>query len=66
VYCRTAKRQLAELGVPYEEVDIEEHPEAGEIIEKQTGGFRVVPTFDIDGQLYVNPDRAALEQAVRA
>ncbi|HLH26368.1 MAG TPA: glutaredoxin family protein [Chloroflexota bacterium] len=65
MYCRTAKRQLAELGVPFEEVDVEEHPEAGAIIEQHTGGFRTVPTFDIDGKIYVNPNRAELEQAVR-
>jgi mycoredoxin len=53
------------MGVPFEEVDVEEHPEAGEIIERHTGGFRTVPTFDIDGTLYVNPNRAELEAAVR-
>ncbi|HZR97408.1 MAG TPA: glutaredoxin family protein [Chloroflexota bacterium] len=53
------------MGVPYEEVDIEQHPEAGDVIERHTGGFRTVPTFDIDGKLYVNPNRAELEQAVR-
>jgi mycoredoxin len=56
---------LAELGVPFEEVDVEQHPEAGELIEQHTGGYRTVPTFNIDGQLYVNPNRAELEAAVR-
>jgi glutaredoxin len=65
VYCRTAKRQLAELGVPYEEVDIEEHPEEGAKLEQYTGGYRTVPTFDVDGQILVNPNRAELERAVR-
>ena len=53
------------MGVPYEEVDVEAHPEAGAIIEQHTGGYRTVPTFDVDGKLYVNPNRAELEQAVR-
>jgi mycoredoxin len=61
-----AKRQLAELGVPYAEVDIEEHPEMGEQLEKWTGGYRTVPTFDVDGQILVNPSRAELERAVQA
>jgi glutaredoxin len=60
-----AKRQLADMGVPYEEVDIEEHPEEGLKIERHTGGYRTVPTFEIDGQLYVNPNRGELERAVR-
>ena len=66
MYCRTAKRQLAELGVPYEEVDIEEAPDAGAQLEQWTGGYRTVPTFNIDGQILVNPSRAELERAVRA
>jgi mycoredoxin len=65
VYCRTAKRQLAELGIPYEEVDIEEHPDAATKLEQWTGGYRTVPTFDVDGQILVNPNRAELERAVR-
>ena len=52
------------MGVAYEEVDIEEHPEAGVKIEQHTGGYRTVPTFEIDGQLYVNPNRAELERVV--
>jgi glutaredoxin len=56
---------LAELGVDYTEVDIEEHPEMGARLEQWTGGFRTVPTFDVDGQILVNPNRSALEQAVR-
>ena len=57
---------MAELGVPYEEVDIEEAPDAGAQLEQWTGGYRTVPTFNIDGQILVNPSRAELERAVRA
>jgi mycoredoxin len=64
-YCRVAKRQLAELGVPYEEVDIEQVPDAGARLEQWSGGYRTVPTFDIDGEILVNPSRAELERAVR-
>ncbi len=52
------------MGVPYEEVDVEEHPEAGAIIERHTGGYRTVPTLDVDGQILVNPSRAELERAL--
>lgn len=53
------------MGVPVEEIDIEEHPEYGEIIEQASGGFRTVPTFDIEGKIMVNPSRAELAAAVQ-
>ena len=51
--------------MPYEEVDIEQVPDAGAKLEQYTGGYRTVPTFDVDGQILVNPNRAELERAVR-
>ena len=65
-YCRVAKQHLKELGVAYEEVNIEERPEIATQLEQWTGGFRTVPTFNIDGQILVNPNRAELERAVKA
>jgi glutaredoxin len=65
-YCRVAKRHLDEWKVPYEEVNIEEVPELGARLEQWTGGYRTVPTFDIDGQILVNPNRTELERAVKA
>ncbi len=66
-YCRRLKRQMEEVGIPYEEVDIEQHPELGARIEAVTGGFRTVPTVEIAGRLLVNPSlnevRGALQQA---
>ena len=64
-HCRAAKRQLAALGVPYEEVDIEQVPEAGAQLEQWSGGFRTVPTFDVDGRILVNPTREELARVVR-
>jgi mycoredoxin len=48
--CRLAKRFLDELGIAYEEVNIDEYPEAVEIVLKATGGKRQVPTLEIDGR----------------
>jgi glutaredoxin len=64
-FCRIAKRHLADLNVAYEEVNIEEVPEMGPKLEEWTGGYRTVPTFDIDGKILVNPSRAELEAATR-
>ncbi len=62
--CRAAKRYLAQRGVAYEEVNIEETPGAAERVEEWSGGYRTVPTFDIDGQIVVDFNRAALDQAL--
>ena len=56
-FCKGTKRYLDSKGVTYEEIDIEQHPEYGEKIEQETGGFRTVPTLEIGGKLYVNPSR---------
>lgn len=63
-HCRRLKRQLDEAGIDYAEIDIDQEPELAARIEAITGGFRVVPTLEIDGSLLVNPSigevRAAL------
>ena len=48
-FCKGTKRYLDSKGVAYEEIDIEVHPEYGEKIEQETGGFRTVPTLEING-----------------
>jgi mycoredoxin len=65
-YCVGTKRYLQSKNVPFEEIDIEQHPEYGEKIEQATGGFRTVPTVEIDGKLMVNPSKRELDEALRA
>jgi thioredoxin reductase (NADPH) len=65
-YCREAKRYLEERGLPYEEIDIERTPGAAERVERWSGGYRTVPTFDAAGRIIVGPDLAALEEALRS
>lgn len=60
-YCKGTKRYLDSKGVAYEEIDIEQFPEYGERIEKETG-FRTVPTLEIEGKLYVNPSRKEMDE----
>jgi len=62
--CRAAKRYLAQRGVAYEEINIEETPGAAERVEEWSGGYRTVPTFDIDGAVVVDFNRAALDRAL--
>ena len=48
--CRLAKEFLAERNIPYEEINIDDIPDAVEVVLKATGGKRQVPTLDIDGR----------------
>src|SRR5512135_3507730 len=54
--CKLAKRFLTERGIPYEEIDIDRHPEAAEIVMRLNDGMRKVPTLDVEGTI-VSGDR---------
>ena len=43
--CRVAKMALDKKGIPYQEINIEEHPEAAEYVMSINGGKRSVPTL---------------------
>ena len=64
--CVHTKRYLSSKDIPFEEIDIEEHPEHGDRIEEVTGGYRTVPTLEIDGKLMVNPSRREIDSALAA
>jgi len=63
--CRAAKRFLEEAGVAYEGVNIEEHPEAVDLILEKNNGKHKVPTFEVDGRWFAvspfDPERLARE-----
>lgn len=63
-YCRRLKRQLEEHGVAYREVDVDVHTDHGERIVAHTGGYRTVPTVEVDGQMLVNPSLPEVLSAV--
>ena len=55
-YCKRLKRQLNDLGITFEEVNIEEVPDAAALIEKINNGNQVVPTLVFsDGTSMTNP-----------
>lgn len=64
--CRVAKRLLRELGVEYHEIDIEQNPEAADIVIRENQGKRRVPTIAIEGRYYGNPSMAELKSLVAA
>jgi mycoredoxin len=62
-YCRRLKRQMDDAGIAYAEVDIDVETQYGTRIIAATGGYRTVPTAEIDGRLLVNP---TLDEVVAA
>lgn len=62
-YCRRLKSQLSREGIAFEEVDIEEQPEATEIVEKANNGAQTVPTLVFaDGSALTNPSLAQIKE----
>jgi mycoredoxin len=59
--CRAAKRYLTGKGLTWQEVDIEKDEDAAERVVQWSGGYRTVPTFDIEGAIVVDFDRAKLD-----
>lgn len=43
--CRRTKAFLGEQRIPFTWVDLEEHPEATEVVERLNGGSRIIPTI---------------------
>jgi len=65
--CRLAKHVLDANEVPYEYIDIDDSPEAAELVQRINGGLRSVPTILFpDGRVLVEPTRAELEEALAA
>jgi len=50
--CRRTKEFLKERQIPYEEIDIEAHPEAAAFVARVNGGKRRVLTFDVNGRTF--------------
>ena len=55
-YCHRLMRQLDREGIAYVEVDISEHPEAAQEVQRRNRGNRTVPTLVFpDGSALTNP-----------
>jgi mycoredoxin len=63
-YCRRLERQLEQAGIAFRKVDIEAQRDFGDRIEAVTGGYRTVPTLEIEGELFVNPSIGQVVTAV--
>jgi glutaredoxin len=50
--CRRAKQFLNERGVQLEEINIDESPDAEDLVLRVNDGRRKVPTFDLNGEFF--------------
>jgi mycoredoxin len=61
-YCHRLKSQMDREGIAYEVVDIEQVPEAAEVVAKINGGNQTVPTLVYaDGSAQTNPSLAQVK-----
>ena len=66
-YCHRLKSQLDREGIEFEIVDIEQHPEAAELVEKVNNGNQTVPTLVYsDGSAQTNPSLAQVKEKLAA
>jgi mycoredoxin len=66
--CWRTKQFLTERGICYQEVDVDEHPEAEELILRVNDGRRKVPTIEISGRYFAcspfDPEQLAAELGI--
>ena len=61
--CIRLKAQLDRVGIGYEIIDIEVHPEAAEFVMAVNGGSQTVPTVEFpDGSTLTNPSVIAVQE----
>lgn len=66
-YCVRLKAGLASAGIPFEEVNIEEHPDAADFVMSVNGGNRTVPTVLFpDGTAVANPSMKQVHERLSA
>ena len=53
--CIHVKEFLKSKGILFEYVIITENDDAVAFLERVNNGKRIIPTLDIDGEIYVNP-----------
>jgi mycoredoxin len=66
-YCHRLKAQLDRDGIEYEVVDIEQEPEAADLVMSVNGGNQTVPTLVYpDGTAQTNPSLAQVKAKLAA
>ena len=62
-YCHRLRTQLDSAGIAYDGVDIEQTPDAAQLVESLNGGNQTVPTVVFpDGSAATNPSLAEVRE----
>jgi len=63
--CRWTKQFLRERGIPFEEINVDEDPDAEELVLRVNEGRRKVPTIEVGGRYFAcspfDPEQLAAE-----
>ena len=66
-YCHRLKSQLDREGIDYDVVDIEQQPEAAQVVESANNGNQTVPTLVyVDGTAQTNPSIGQIKEKLLA
>ena len=66
-YCHRLKSQMEREGIEYDIVDIEQHPEAAQVVESANNGNQTVPTLVYaDGTAQTNPSIKQVKEKLLA
>jgi len=66
-YCRRLKDQMEREGIAYQVIDIEDDPNAAELVMSVNGGSQTVPTLVFpDGSALTNPSLAQVKDKLAA
>jgi mycoredoxin len=66
-YCHRLQGQMDREGIVYDVVDIEQHPEAAELVERVNHGNQTVPTLVYaDGTAQTNPSVMQVKEKLAA
>lgn len=62
--CVNVKKYLDSKGIKHEYIICTDNDEAIEFLERVNHGKRIIPTLDIDGEIYVNPGISGLMKII--
>ena len=66
-YCHRLQGQMDREGIGYEVINIEQHPEAAEVVERVNNGNQTVPTLVYaDGTAQTNPSMIQVKEKLAA